>query len=356
MFMRSSRRPLIAALTALAAAGCDSPTSPDAFTPPDTQVLSFRSAFWTWLPGSQEILHTTNSLDESSVGVAAIMVPGGSVRTVVAAGQANGYRIPAQPLQVRGAHVYFVATGSDGASLYRALLTGGSAEPVLDRVPAGAAVSPDGRLIAWLDRTELPVRFATLELATGAMQRFPLADTGHMIQWSPTGRAVIVSMMGWRLQGTPFHWIDLQNGTVRLWHAPGNEVGADATRHFRWDGETPFLYTTGGGVIARYSLATGIRELLASAEGEAIGWSQDFETVHLANSTCRNPNPGFFGCMDWDNRVHRVGWRSGQSTEVLHHDGQKAFVGGQLSPDGKWLAYRCRESCYYEGVHLVRLP
>jgi hypothetical protein len=382
-YIRQSRHALAGAartasvLLLVVAGACSDSTAPAGIgskdgAPPGKLLLDSRELTfaWTWLPGGQEILFGT-PFEYPYTGpparLEAISVPGGVRRTIASA--PSGASIIPYSFRVQGAHVYFHVwyPFTDKIGYYRASVTGsGAPELVLDSATFGKAVSPDERTVAWVqaDGAGLSWAVVTVELASGVRRVYPLQQPGDGIVWSPSGRSVVVQTDGWTATGTPFQWLDLTSGTVRVWLAPSDEVTVESSRDFGWEGETPFLYTAGAQGVVRYSLASGAREVLSTRpeSGRAVGWSPDFGVVSLAAEQCVRSATGPFGggCLRWNNTVERLALSSGQRTNVLQFEGS-APIFGRLSPSGAWLAYTygaCGGGCYTagDGLYVVQIP
>lgn len=327
---------------------------------------------WTWLPSSQEILYST-PFDYPYTGppthLEAVAISSGARRTVVAPFP-NGDRISAYGLFVRGSHVYFTVwpLKSDVPSFFRAPLDGSSApEKLLDGVASlNPSVSPDERALAWFesDQTGTGTNLVTMDVATGTRRAYPVQQPVGRIVWSPTGRSVVLDVYngGPSETGTPFQWIDLETGTVRVWVAPSYQITLESTRDFQWVGDTPFLYTSGQFSLARYSLSDGSREGLAtiSPQALAVGWTPDFETAVIATNECVRVSSGPFSgnCLRWATSLERVTWRTGAHRTILRRE-SPTQIGGRLSPDGESLAYRyasCPGGCYSTGDGLYVVP
>ena len=238
------------------------------------------------------------------------VAPHGSRRAVE---RRPDHRVPI--LSAVGSHVYYeVANKSyDAISFYRARLDGTSPpEKVIDVSAYNVSVSPDERTVAWVGFDQAVRRYllVTTDIASGARRTYALDYTADRITWSPTGRTIVIEPNGGSTPGAPLQWVDLASGAVRVWSEP-SPAGTDIlpSRHIGLDGESPTVYVAGVDV-ARYSMATGSRELLSTltAPGRAIGWSPDFETVTIETTTCRAWAGG--NGSRWTNSVDRVAWRS----------------------------------------------
>ena len=369
---QTSRAALV--LVWLAVAACREPTAPGGSTPAGTRLLATPEfSDWRWLPGRDEIIFSTPSYPYSAPNAAptrfdAVSVPGGARRTIVAA-PSDGSRIIGYRFDAVGAHVYFQLSHqqAEATSLLRAPIAGVSTLQILmDTAPLKVVASPDERMLAWVQQASsgLEWTLVTMDVASGARRSYRLQQPGDRVTWSPTGRSVVVDPEdAWFAAGTPFQWIDLQSGVVRVWLAPASEHTPACSRDIGWEGEMPFLYSAGALSIARYSLATGERETLSTLPPESVGvgWSQDFETIVTATNECLQWSTGPFGgdCMRWRNSVDRLAWRSGERTNVLRHEGPSSIL-GRLSPDGKWLAYgygSCGGGCESpgDGLYVVRV-
>ena len=351
-------------LVALAAVACSDGTGPGRPSLPGTRVLAVRDyAAWTWAPSSQEIVFST-PFDAPYTGpptrLEAVAVPSGARRTVVAA-PSNGDHIIGYRFTVVGAHVYYeVADASyDQKAFYRAPLDGSSPPEKLadavDPAPAGVSAAPNERAVAWVEQGGAGAQWSlvVVDIASGARRTYSLAQPADRITWSPTGRSVVLEPNG----GTLLQWIDLSTGTTRVWLEPAPGIDLQPTRDIGWDGESPFDYIVGADV-ARYSLATGARELLATldAPGHAIGWSPDFTTVTVQTDVCQKWSGGPFGssCIDWSIRVDRIRWKSNLRTTILRYKGY-GDIFARAAPDGSWLAYEyreCSDAC--AGVYILR--
>ena len=329
-------------------------------------------AEWKWLASGQEIFYGTpfnypytgppSRLD--AIGVAT------SVKRTVVAPTSIG-RIIAYRFNVTRSQIYFEQYNlPDGdVSLYRAPLTGTSLpEQVVvlrsaDSLRRMVTVSPDERTVAWVEQRQEPLSWSvvTMDVANGGQRVYPLKEFGDHVRWSPSGRSLVVEPENaWSASGTPFQWVDRENGAVRLWLAPANEVTLESSRTFRWEGETPWLYTTVGGTVVRYSIATGSPEQLGVLPlmGAVVGWSPDLESVVVATNECVRVGEG--GCLRYASSVYRLELRSSRRTEILRHDGSGRIF-GQLSPTGSWFAYAyssCGGGCYApgDGLYVVRVP
>ena len=350
----------VAALTATA---CNDATGPDGRLP-GRRLLDVREfSQWTWVPSGTEVVFST-PFDAPYTGpptrLDAITVSGGSRRTVVAA-PSNGDRIIGYRFVVVGSHVYYevLHPSSDGISFYRAPLDGRSPpEKIIEVSPYNVSVSPDEHNVAWVERGSL----VTTDIATGARRAYPLQHEADRVNWSPSGRSVVVDPENLLVTaGTPLQWVDLGTGSVRVWFEPRSSFDTWPSRDIGWDGESPMVYVAGVDV-ARYSMATGARELLSALPmpGHAIGWSPDFETAIIESAECLKWSGGIFGsdCIRWINHVDRIAWRSGVQTRVLRYDGAGQIF-GRAAPAGSWLAYeyrRCGGGCPGDGLYGERIP
>lgn len=357
----------------LALPACQEPTAPRGSSPPGTRLLATPEfTDWRWLPGSDEIIFSTPSYPFSGPSgpptrFDAVSVSGGGHRAVVAA-PSDGSRIIGYRFDAVGAHIYFEVShpGVEAMSLLRAAVAGVSAPQVLmDSAPLKVVASPDERMLAWVQQVSLGLAstLVTMDVASGARRSYPLQQPGDRVTWSPTSRSVVVDPEdAWFTPGTPFQWVDLESGLVRVWLAPADEHTPACSRDIGWEGETPFLYSAGALSIARYSLATGVRETLSALplETVGVGWSRDFEIVVTATNDCVQSSTGPLGggCLRWRNSVDRLAWRSGARTNVLRHEGPGQIF-GRLSPDGKWLAFgygSCGGGCFSPGDGLYMVP
>ena len=342
---------------------CGDATGPDEGDVPGRALLDARElSQWAWTPNGSEIVFSAPSFSfdpTTPTRLDAITVPGGVRRTVVAA-PSNGDRIIGYRFAVRSAHVYYEVSHSntDGISLYRAPLSGGTPEMILDKSPFGVSVSPDERMIAWVERgAGAGATLITIDIATGRRQTYPLDHQGDRVTWSPSGRNVVVDPSNLLVtSGTPLQWVDLTSGAVRVWLEPRAGIDVQQSRDIGWDGESPQVYIAAVD-IARYSMATGGRTLLSPlpAPGHAIGWSSDFETVFIESNECRAWSSGIFGssCLRWANRIDRIAWRSGVQTPVLRFEGGGSTF-GRASPTGSWVAYDYSTcgGCFGPGIGL----
>ena len=327
---------------------------------------------WRWLPDRDEIIFSAPSYVHTAASDAptrfdAVSVIGGGRRNVVAA-PAGDSRIIGYRFAAVGSHVYFnlSRSGAEEMSLLRAAIAGGSAPLVLlDTAPLKVVASPDERTLAWVQQasTGLAWTLVTMDVSSGARTAYALQQPGDRVTWSPDGRSIVVDPEdAWFADGTPFQWIDLESGIVRLFRAPANEHTPACSRDIGWQGGTPFLYSAGASTIARYSLATGKRETLSALplETVGVGWSRDFETIVTATNECVQWSTGPFGggCLQYRNSVNRLTWRSGATANVLRHEGPTPIL-GRLSPDGRWLAYgygSCGGGCEGPGDGLYVVP
>jgi hypothetical protein len=186
------------------------------------------------------------------------------------------------------------------------------------------------------------------------------------VVWSPTGRSIVLDGgPTFSSSATPFQWIDLESGTVRVWLAPSSEANTESARIYRWEGETPFLYTTSQEFtthwLVRYSIPSGAREILVAlpSEGHAIGWTPDFETVFVDTAECIKVSNGLFGsnCIEWSSSVYRFAWRSRAVKTLLRDEGDLP-ISGRLSPNAEWMAFSyrgCWPDCQTprDGIYVV---
>ena len=357
----------------LTATACSDGTGPGDRRPPGRQLLAVSElSDWVWHPSGQEIVFAT-PFDYPYTGPAArleaVSVSSGARRTIVSPPSGGAAIVPAR-FSVQGAHVYFlVSPPSFGElALHRAPLSGsGTTELVvggLESQSSLVSVAPDERAVAWV-RATAPAPFWRLvvaDVASGARREYPLAHPAERVAWSPSGRSVVTVPNGIVTAGTPFQWVDLESGAVRVWLAPGGELSLDGTRELGWEGEVPFLYNVTSGSPVRYDLATGTREQLGtrSAAGHALGWGPGFETVVVGTRRCLDAGSGPLGggCTRWASDVERLAWRTGEVTPVLRHEGN-APIGGRLSPTGASLAYAyhgCGGGCRTDGDGLYVVP
>jgi len=357
----------------LAATACSDATGPHATPLPGRELVDARSfCAWTWIPSGQEILYSSVSTSEVAFGclsldrptaLDAVDISTGKSRVVVPALTTGDWIIPTR-FEVVGQHVYFqvLRRPSDNTALYRTPLDGLSAPEILiDSVEPNVVVSPDERTLAWLAASGKTL--ITMDLGTGIRRSFPLLQWATRIVWAPTARSVVIDQdNAVSPAGMPSQWVDLTSGAVRLQTISADDITLESSREYRWESDTPFLYVAGPNVLARYSLATGERELLAtlSSPGTGLGWSPDYESAVVATNSCGGVSTGPFGgdCLRWRSSVDRVAWRSGARTPVLRHDGSGEIL-GRLSPTGSWLAYEYHScGCYVagDGLYLVPVP
>jgi hypothetical protein len=362
----------------LAATACSDSTGPrDAPSPGRELVDASLVCSWTWIPGGQEILYSTVpgsggtsgclSLDQPTT-LNSVDISTGRSRVVVPALAAPAY-IVGQRFAVVGQHVYFQGArpASNNLVLYRAPL-GGLSQPEIvidsiDPVEPDVVVSPDEHMLAWL--ASYGQTLVTMDLGTGVRRSYPLLQQATRIVWAPTALSVVVDQDNTvSASGIPVQWVDLTSGAVRLSTASADEITLESSRDYRWEGDTPFLYVGGPNVLARYSLATGAREILAtlSMPGTGVGWRPDYESAVVATTTCLDASTGPLGsgdCLRWRNSIDRVAQGSGTRTPVLRYDGPGEIL-GRLSPMGDWLAYVEHHSCgcYMagDGLYLIPVP
>jgi len=324
-------------------------------------------ADWVWVPGKAEIVFSTplrSSNADPPTHLDAVSVPAGSRRTLVPT-PTNGDEILPQRFFVVGSHVYYrvLRPPYDALAMYRASLDGSSPpEQIMAGAPFEVSVSPDERTVAWTE-SDQPVMgwwLVTMDIASGARRTYPLQREGGHITWSPSGRSVVVDPGGWSSAGTPLQWVDLSGGGVRVWFDREAYSDVVPTRDIAWDGESPTAYIVGA-EVARYPLATGIREALSTLPepGAAVGWSPDFATVTIHTpARCTQNATGILGpyCARWHTSVERLAWKAGTRTTILRNDGEtRPEIFPRSSPDGSWLAYA--NSCgACDGLYVVRTP
>lgn len=354
--------------TALGAA-CGDATGPGDGGLPGRRILDAREfSQWVWTPGGDEIVFST-PFDAPYTGpptrLEAINVASGSRRTIVAA-PSNGDHIIGYRFVVAGSHVYYEVADASGnrISFYRTPLGGGTSQKIIDVSPYGVSVAPDERMVAWVERDSAAGGWTlvTTDIGTATSRKYPLKHDGNRVTWSPSGRSVVVDPSNVLVTaGTPLQWVDLASGSVRVWLEP--RTAESQTRDIGWDGETPVVYVAGVD-LARYSMATGNRELLSAlaAPGLAVGWSRDFETAFIESNECRKWSGGVFGsdCIQWANRTDRIAWRSGVKTPVVRFEA-RAQTFGRASPTGAHLGYTyyaCGGGCYSagDGLYVERIP
>ena len=370
---RGARVAALRCLVAVIAGACSDGTGPGDRTPPGRRLLAATElSAWEWHPGGQEIVFST-PFDYPYTGpparLDAVSVSSGARRTIVPPPSSGAAIVPAR-FTVRGAHVYFLVSppSSDELSLHRAPLSGGGASELvvggLEAPSSLVSVAPDERAVAWVrTTTSSPFRrLVVADVASGARREYPLEHLAERVVWSPSGRSVVTVPNGIVTAGTPFQWIDLESGAVRVWLAPASELSLEGVREFGWEGEVPFLYNVASGSPVRYDLATGTREQLGtqSAAGHALGWGPGFETVVVGTTRCLDVGSGPLGggCTRWASDVERLAWRTGNVTPVLRYEGT-APIGGRLSPTGAWLVYAyhgCGGGCRMDGDGLYVVP
>ena len=355
----------VAVLMLAACADGTGPTGPHVTDIPGTLRLpSIELASWLWTPGGQEILYSTPfdyPYTGPSSSLQAIAVATGARRTVVAP-LPSPARIIGYRFSIRGAHVYFEVTREpDRISLYRAPLDGSSgAEAVLDSGSYGMTMSPDERVVAWIEASH---KLVLVDVSTKDRREYALEGGASRVTWSPNGGSLVAdSPASWQNTGTPFHWLELSTGTMKLWRAPADEVTVGSSRDIVWEGSNPMVYVVGASVL-RYSIATGARETLATlpVPAFAAGWSADHGTVITETATCLEISTGIFGgdCIKWHSTVDKLVLATGVRVNVVQHEG-KAAIGGVIDPNTTWLAfgyYDCGGGCHTQrsGLYVLRL-
>ena len=329
------------------------PTAPDA-GPEGRQLLrDAEYAAWEWHPNSAEIVFGTRS-ELSDSRIEAVNISDGRRRTIVPAMPA-GARISPFRFQIVGMNVYFTATRDDGrTSLLRSRLDGSSTpQMVMDSLTRWSYVSPDETQVAWVNSTGVApfVSLVILHVATGTRREYSLSHAGDVIEWSSSGKTIVVHPSGVFGEGTPFQVVDVETGIIRPWIGSRNEIDIDMRRHFGWDGENPSLYLTGGNVVARYSLSSGVKTILRTVTdpAHAIGWNANFTTVTLASNICLQEGTGPFGgdCILWSASMDRLDLVTGATVNILKSK-SPYLIDGQLSPGGASIAYlfgNCATGC-----------
>jgi hypothetical protein len=318
------------------------------------------------MPGSTEVLFSTPSeypytgpparleiLDVTS-GQRRILVPPMSGVAII------GYRF-----KVSGGYVWFeVAAQSGAVSLYRAPLDGSNGPvKLLDGGAYDMWPSPDGTRVAWF---VAGFTLVVVDLTSGQRSMYELGSLAERATWSADGTSVIADApASWSAAGLAFSWIDLGTGEIREWRTPANEVPQSFGHEVVWEGGIPMLYLVAGGVVARYSLATGAREVLASLSGPPAtlsGWSPDRSSIVMSAVSCLEWSTGPFGgdCRRFRSEVDRVALLTGDRSAVLRHDG-RAEILGRLSPSGSLLAFEyldCGGGCHTDvtGLYVVGVP
>jgi hypothetical protein len=199
----------------LVLAACADGTGPDVTDIPGTLRLpSIEFASWLWTPGGQEILYSTpfdHPYTGPSTSLQAIAVATGARRTVVAP-LPSPARIIGYRFSIRGAHVYFeVSREPDRVSLYRAPLNGSSgAEAVLDSGSYGMTMSPDERVVAWIEASH---KLVLVDVSTKERREYALEGGAARVTWSPNGGSLVADAPeSWQNTGPPFHWLELSTG------------------------------------------------------------------------------------------------------------------------------------------------
>ena len=174
------------------------------------------------------------------------------------------------------------------------------------------------------------------------------SDAASQARQSRIQRAIDQAMA--RLQGSVVV-VDVETGIIRPWIGSRNEIDIDMRRHFGWDGENPSLYLTGGNVVARYSLSSGVKTILHTFTdpAHAIGWNANFTTVTLASNICLQEGTGPFGgdCILWSASMDRLDLVTGATVNILKSK-SPYLIDGQLSPGGASIAYlfgNCATGC-----------
>ena len=341
------------AFAALTVSACSDSTGPSD-GPPGRHLLSDTDfASWAWHPNSREIVFLTPREVNSGARIEAVAISNGKRRVIVAA---TPLAISPYHLRIVGTNVYFlVETSSAGASaLFRAGLEGSpTPQRMIDPAVPGLVLSPDEKLVAWTEEiSTAPFRALVItDIAGGNRRVYALAHAGDRIEWSPTGRTIVLHPGGIFGSGTPFQVLDLQTGLIRTWLAPISDLTIENTRDFQWEGENPLLYVTGSEIVARYSLPSGARTVLRTlpAPASRVGWNASFTTVTVAFNHCLKVGTGPFGggCLSWQAKIDRLDLLSGSTSTILESTGSFP-IGGRLSPDEAALAYTygsCASGC-----------
>ena len=358
-------RVLSLGVAVLMLAACADSTGPHVTEIPGTLRLpSSEFASWLWTPDGQEILYSTpfDYPDTgSSTSLEAIAVATGARRTVVAR-LPSPARIIGYRFSIRGAHVYFEVTKEpDRVSLYRVPLDGSSgAEVVLDTGSYGMTMSPDVRFVAWI---EASYKLVLVDVSTRNRREYALEGGASRVTWSPNGGSLVAdSPESWQNTGTPFHWLDLSTGTMKLWRAPADEVTAGSSRDIVWEGNNPMVYVVHASVL-RYSIATGAREPLATLpmRANAAGWSSDHGTVFTMSVDCLEVSTGPFGgdCIRWHSTLDKLVLATGARVNVVQHEG-KDTIAGVIDPTATWFVFGyldCGQGCHSQrsGLYVLRL-
>jgi hypothetical protein len=308
---------------------------------------------WAWHPSSREIVFSTPRESNGGTRIEAVDISTGKRRIIVAA---TPLAISPYHLRIVGTNVYFrVETSSTGASaLFRAGLEGSPApQRMIDPAAPGMVLSLDEKMVAWTEEVSTaPFRSLVITDITGGSRRvYALSHPGDQIEWSPTGRTIVLHPGGTFGSGTPFQVLDVESGSIRTWLAPISDLTIENTRDFKWEGENPLLYVTGSELVARYSLPSGARTVLRTltAGASRVGWNASFTTVTLASNVCLEVGSGPFGggCLSWQAKIYRLDLVSGSTSTILESTGPFP-VGGRLSPDEAALAYTygsCASGC-----------
>ena len=306
---------------------------------------------WNWpqiLPGGRAVLVTRNALYQPELEVLDLqtrarraLLSGGRYGRYVASGHLayeadatlRAVRFDLERLEVRGGSVSIVngiATSVAGAANFSV-----SSDGTLVYVP-GAAVPPARRTLVWIDRQ---AREESLQTPPRAY-RYP--------RLSPDGTKVAVEV---REPQDIWIWDLTRHVLTRLtFGAPGGQYPV-------WtpDGRRLVFRAAPGGrfnVFAQAADGTGTVERLATSPNEQTPYAVTSDGKHLI---LREDSVG----TSSDLMMLRLGWDSAsegsREGNALQRDGAMPLIrtkfnerNGELSPDGRWLAYESDESGHEE--------